>query len=158
MCDCAPQIIPSEQVLKKLRPDEKILFTGSYFRPDFNEQYDGVASTTFMKISVNPAGSNVVSVNNFIIKPTPDYPFNFLTETFWISSWNKDAGAPNRSKVGIIQFTSLYNNAGSDTSTTSADVERYVVNGTFGIYENVTGVLIQFNEDLTRVLYFLGKC
>jgi hypothetical protein len=153
--NCYPPIIPSKEILDKLLPNEKILFSGSYYRPDLNKLPEQNSKTATMKISVNPVGLNIISTISSIGKLN-NLPINFLNETYTFSSWNTIMITHESKKVGIIEITSLYDNAESDSTLTVNNVERFIVTGSFGIYKNITSVLIQYYSDLNRIIYFIS--
>jgi hypothetical protein len=151
-------IIPSI-VAKKLLPNEKVLYTGSYNRNKGNAQLinniNAVMFTASSNISINPEGYNLLNVKTYVISDKIN-PIHFLDEIYTISSWNTSPTSINRTKVGQIQWVGLYNNDGS-TIITNPDVERFIVAGNEGIFEDVTSVIINYLPDLTRFVYFVGK-
>jgi hypothetical protein len=85
---------------------------------------------------------------------------NYLRESYMLASLGE-----NNEDVGKIVWKSLYENKNMGI-TTSVGVERFIVGGgSYGIYNDVTGVLINFYEKKkahgkvrnARHIYFLGR-
>ncbi len=158
MCGCFTQTIPATLVAEKILPDEKIIFVGNYVISNLNEQNNGLTYTGFMDISVNPAGTNIISIQSLIVNPTEKSVY--INENMKITCRDDSpSGVPGViDRVGIIDFSSLYKTDASSTTTTPS-VRRFVVNGTYGFFDNVTGILVDFKADLSRTIYFLSnKC
>jgi hypothetical protein len=151
-------IVPSA-VREKLLPNEKVIFTGSYNRKDGNVQLinsnNAAIFTALSNISTNPEGYNVFNVKIFVVTDQINSIF-YADETYNISSWNRIPTSLSSTTVGQIQWAGLYNNEKS-TIVTSPGVERFIITGKDGIYENVTCVLINYLADSSRIIYFVGR-
>ena len=151
-------ILPSA-VREKLLPNEKVIFTGTYNRKEGNVQLinsnNAAMFSASTKISTNPEGYNLLNIKTFVVTDQINSIF-YADETFNISSWNITPTSPSSTTVGQIQWAGLYNNDKS-TIVTSPGVERFIVTGKDGIYENVTCVVINFLADLSRIIYFVGR-
>lgn len=148
-------VVP-KNVSEKMLPGEKVLFTGGYYRNDAVIQNEGITTIFILtsKVSINPNGDNVLGIYSTVfVNDKPDID-NFVNETYTITSSDTKLNQPN---IGQIQWSSLYNN-GQRTTISDASVQRFMVTGSYGIYNKVTGVLIDFKSDLnTRTIYFISK-
>lgn len=152
-------IVVPEKVLKKMLPGEKVLFTGGYDRSKGNLQPINISNASMLtvpsNVSINPEGYNLLNGLTYVVNDKINQ-VNFVDETYTISSWNINPVLPNRNKVGQIQWSGLYNNE-QNTNITDPDVERFFVTGKYGIYEDVTAILINYLPNFTRVIYYIGK-
>jgi len=153
-----PIVVP-DIVSKKLLPGETVLFIGGYDRSRGNLQpinnTNAAMLTVQSSVSVNPEGFNLLNIRTYVVTDKVN-PVNFVDETYTISSWNTNPLLRNRVKVGQIQWAALYNNE-QNTVITDPDVERFFVTGNYGIFSNVTAVLVNYLADFTRVIYYVGK-
>jgi len=148
-------VVP-KNVSKKMLPGEKVLFTGGYNRNDAVIQNNGTITTFILtsKVSINPNGDNVLGIFNTVFLNDRPGINNFVNETYTITSSDTKSNQPN---LGQIQWSGLYNN-GQRTTVTDTNVQRFMVTGSYGIYNKVTGVLIDYKSDLnTRTIYFISK-
>jgi hypothetical protein len=153
-----PIVVP-QQVLNKLVGDEKVLFIGNYDRSKINLQQinpsNASMGTVSSSVSINPEGYNLLNFVTYVVTDNSN-PVYFVDETYTTSSWNISPVLPNRTKVGQIQWSGLYNNE-QRTNITSPGVLRFMVTGNDGIFANVTAVVINFLDDLTRIIYYVGN-
>ena len=152
--DAVPAVIVPPKVAKKMLPGEKVLFTGGYLRSDAAYVND-LTLTLSSKVSTNPGGYNLLSALTWVVNDTMN-AVNFCNERYTISAWDRIPTLPDRVKVGQIEWAGVYNNEQGGT-TTEPDVERFFVTGAYGIFEGVTGVLVDYKADLTRTIYYISQ-
>ncbi len=151
----------SESVLSLVNSDEIILYTGSYLiadrvlrqATDKNGNIVVSTSTIPMQVEINPGYNLYVSVTN----PLNDNllpPNNFVQRNLTISSYNNDL----TKRIGQISCVSINYEQIVPPFTTS-NIERFDINSTSGIYNNITGIIVDFSTppEQPRIVYFLGS-
>ena len=150
--DAVPTVIVPDKISKQMLPGEKVLFTGGYLKSDA-ATVNNLTLTLSSKVSTNPGGYNLLSVLTWVVNDNLN-AVNFCNERYTISAWDRIPTLPDCVKVGQIEWSGVYNNQQGGT-TTLPGVERFFVTGAYGIFEGVTGVVIEYSLDLTRTIYYI---
>ena len=129
---------------------ETVLFTGKYNIDD--QVNNGITYTLLPTISINPKGYNPFVGNYYNSTDGLIPPNTLLLEYNNIASYSKHL----TKKLGQIQFTGLdINDTASDVASVGFRV--FNVNSTYGIYKDVTKVIIDNRTPPNRTIYFIGK-
>ncbi len=141
--------------------DEEVLFTGQYSLTnrvvkrvnDVDGQVSFFTSTIPFELSINP-GYNLYVANTYPVKNNLIPPSNFTTRNISATSFKE---GDFDTIIGQINVNSLY--FGDDSSSITSGVRRYYVNGSEGIYEKVTAIIISYEggAQAPRNLFFIGK-
>jgi hypothetical protein len=123
--------------------------------------------TVLSDMNNNMVGLNVLDIKTSVLGDIVEEGIvnvnggkNYLRESYMMSSLGENGG-----DVGKIVWSGIYDNKNAG-SVTSAGVERFMVGGgSYGIYGDVTGVLINFVEKKKvngevkneRHIYFMGR-
>jgi hypothetical protein len=133
---------------KLLDKGEKIIYFGSYNTADRNVQNN--FSTMPFTIDINPDGNNIRTVQWFYLNEKSNPEVNLLYETYTFSSFGQCG-----KQIGSITFNGFYPDSGINGISKSS-LQRFTVLGVSGIYNKVTGVIIDFTNPIRKV-YFIEK-